>query len=120
MPANDLIIRAQWAEDAQVVEIVLGDTNMNESEVNDLLGKYTKSNFTISKFEYDNSAGTIQVIIKFNDHEEANDFADKVKDEIEEGKSIYIRDVKSTKKEMSYSLHLCPVLAYTFILHSIF
>ena len=93
MPANDLVIKAQWSEDIKNVEITLGTADLSEGEIIELLKKFTDSDFTIDRIEIDSSSGNTQIIIRFEDSEEASEFVNKVKDETKRGEKPIIRDV---------------------------
>ena len=110
MPASDLTVKAQVFMDTLYVEITLGTADLTESEVYDLLKNYTNSSFTIDSFEADSSEGKSFVIVKFVDSEDANEFAEKVKDEIDSGKDTLLRDASLSSK-VSYSCGLLPLFA---------
>ena len=115
MPANDLVTKAQWSGDIRFVEITLGTADLSEGEIIELIKKYTDSDFTIDRIEVDNVAGSTQIIIRFEDSEEAGKFIDKVKDEIKGGEDTYFRDIASIQKgSQSYSFTLCPFVTFIF------
>ena len=116
MPANDLVTKAQWSEDISSVEITLGTADLNEGEIIELIKKYTDSDFTIDRLEIDASTGNTQIIIRFEDSEEADKFIDKVKDELKSGESTYFEGVSFFRKgpgsDTSLSHHLKPFLLF--------
>ena len=116
MPASDLTVKAQVFMDTLYVEIVLGTADLTESEVFDLLKIYTNSSFIIDSFEADSSEGKTRVIVKFTDPEDANEFVEKVKDEIDNGKNTFFRGASLSNKDSSYSHGLSTdFVSYTFI-----
>ena len=121
MPANDLVTKAQWSVDISSVEITLGTADLSEDEIIELLKKYTESDFTIDRIEFDKAGGSTQIIIRFEDSEDTNKFIDKVKDEIKSGEDTYFEGVSFVQKEpgsgTSYSHHLCPLFVLLFIFY---
>ena len=103
MPASNLTVKAQWSEEIRFVEITLGTTDLSESEIKDLMEKYTDAGFTIDRLEIDNTAGSTQVIIRFEDPEEATKFVNKVREEIKRGEDPFIRDITPVNKILSIS-----------------
>ena len=102
------------------MEITLGTADLNEGEVIELIKKYIGSDFTIDRFEIDSTGGNTQIIIRFEDSEEASKFIDKVKDEIKSGEDTFIRDITSLQKaflSFSYNNCLFPcIITFTFML----
>ena len=88
MPANDLVTKAQWGEDNHFVEITLGTADLSEGEIIEILKKYTDSDFTIDRIEFDTSTGSTQIIVRFSDSEETSKFIEKVKDVIKGEKTL--------------------------------
>ena len=109
MPASDLTVKAQLFMDTLYVEITLGTADLTESEVFELLKNYTNSSFVFDHFEVDSSEGETRVIIKFTDPEDANEFAEKVRDEISSGKNTFFRYASLASKDSSYSYGLLPL-----------
>ena len=93
MPANNLVTKAQWSVDNHFVEITLGTADLSEDEIIELIKKYTDSDFTIDRIEIDRAGGNTQIIIRFEDSEEASKFIDKVKDELKSGEDTYFREI---------------------------
>ena len=117
MPANGLVTKAQWGEEIRFVEITLGTADLSESEILDLLKKQTDADFTIDRLEIDESSGNTQIIIRFEDPEDANKFIDKVKEEIKGGKETFYRSVTPLQRGTpSYSHHIFLFSAFTPIL----
>lgn len=121
MPACDLTVNVQWIEAMRFVEIVLEAKDLTETEVIELLKKYTNAPFSIDMFVYDNLSGTIQIIIKFNDSNDLNEFIDKVIDSIKDGNNEYFRDISAVRKKIdSYSYGLYPlfiIIVSFFLIH---
>ena len=119
MPANDLVTKAQWSEDIHFVEITLGTTDLSEDEIIEILKKYTDSDFTIDKLEIDSTGGSTQVIVRFEDSEEADKFINNVKDEIKSGEDTYFEGVSFVQKgpgsDTSFSFSLHPFHAFYFL-----
>ena len=120
MPANDLVVKAQWSEDISSVEITLGTADLSEDEIIELIKKYTESDFTIDRIEIDGSSGNTQIIIRFEDSEEASKFVEKVKDEIKGGEGTYFKGISFVRKgpgsNASLSRHLFPSIARSMII----
>ena len=108
MPAENLTVKALWAEEVSFVKVTLGTADLSEEEVIELIKKYTDSDFTIDNLETDTSGGSTQVIIRFGDSEEADKFIEKVKDKIKGGEDDYLRGA-SAVQQGSYSCGLDPV-----------
>ena len=90
------------------MEISLGTADLSESEILDLLKNKTDADFTIDRLEIDESTGNMQIIIKFEDSEEANKFVRTV--ESKRGrKETYFRNFTAIQKANSYSHSLSPV-----------
>ena len=104
------------------MEITLGTADLSEGEIIVILKKYTDSDFTIDRIEIDRAGGNTQIIIRFEDSEEARMFIDKVKDEIKGGEDTYFREVAALQKgSQSYFDHLYPFYVFClFILYSFF
>ena len=132
-PANNLTIVAQWVKvekpsksdsesvstvdkSTQFVEIVFGKKDLSKEEVSDILRKYTKDGFTIEKFETDDEAGEIRVIIKFVDKTKAAEFVENVTEN--KKPEDYIRDAGFMSGNASFSFGISPLLfiQYTFLL----
>ena len=79
MPANGLIIKAQWSEGISSVKTTLGTVDLSEGENIEYLKKYTGSDFTIDRIEIDPLTGNTQVITKFSDSEEIIKFNDNIR-----------------------------------------
>ena len=109
MPANNLVTKAQWSEDISSVEITLGTADLSEGEVIELIKKYTDSDFTIDRLEIDSTRGNTQIIIRFKDSNETNEFVNRVKDEIKSGEDTYFRDITALQKtHSSFSHNIYP------------
>ena len=117
MPVNDLVTKAQWGEEIRFVEISLGTADLSESEVIDLIKKQTDADFTIDRLEIDESSGSTQIIIRFEDPEDADKFIDKVKEEINRGGDTYFRNVTPLHRATpSYSHGFYPFSLLSFSL----
>ena len=116
MPAENITVSAQWVEATFYVKVVLGTADLTKSEVTELLKKHTKAEFTIERFETDNSAGSTVIIVKFNDPEEANSFTEKLKTEIKSGEDSYLRDASLDYGNISLSHCLQPIIGLLYFL----
>lgn len=108
MPSHNLIITAQWIENSKYVKVLFGTTSLDKSEIHEVIRKYTDKSFVIELFDYDTSAETTLVIIKFNDPVDANKFVRAVKMGSESG-DTYIRDAFVVNESpISFSNGLSP------------
>lgn len=122
MPSKNVVVTAQWAEANLYVEITIANPDLSEAEILDMLKKYTKSIFYVDSLEINTLSGSTQVIIRFENPEEAHEFARKVSNDIKEGNSGYIREVYTIKGRNATSFsHMRMTISYTlFILFHLF
>ena len=96
------------------MEITLGTADLSEDEIIELLKKYTDSDFTIDRFKIDDSSGNTQIIIRFEDSEEASKFIDKVKDEVKGGENTYFEEVAFFHKRPGSDTSCSPYFLFLY------
>ena len=111
MPANDLTIKALWNLTAsEFVEIVFDRKGMTESQIRELIVKFTQDDsYEIARFESDRDGTT--VVLRFKDVNEAISFVDA----IEKSSGSGIRGVGFSNEPFSFSTSLLPS-AYLFFM----
>lgn len=115
MSTYNVTVKAQWVEGpTEYVEIVFGVSNMTESQIRNVLMQYTSDDFTIEKFEVDETTGETLVIIKFVSADSAVKFMRTVNDVVRDGQGGFVRKTKSIGGLPSSSpcLLLLPILLY--------
>lgn len=81
MPARNLTVTAQWAEQtSELVEIVFEKKDLTREEIEAALKDYTDGEkFTIERIEADKDTGRTTVIVRFVDKQAAENFVEKIK-----------------------------------------
>lgn len=116
MPAKNLTVKAQWnytGTGTNYVEINFGSKEMTETEINEIIKKYTDDLFTIEKInEFEDETF---VIVKFTDVTSAENFIEKVS--ASSDADIAFKDVKFTGVPMvSLSAKTFVSIFFTFVL----
>ena len=79
----------------------------------DILSDYTKEDFTITRFEWDEKSGETRVIVKFSDSKDAEEFVENVD---KNGKpEHFFRDVDFASGKSSFSHVIVPLFILYFL-----